>query len=100
MHQELKKLIEYPSSGILSKEIDKNEKVEISLFCMAKGTDLSEHTSTREGLVVVLDGEGEFILEGKNIKMTPGVLIHMQANAVHSLKAQEKNTAFLLILFN
>jgi nitric oxide dioxygenase len=99
MNTELKKLIEYPTSGILSKAIDKNNKVETSLFCMAKGTDLSEHTSTREGIVVVLDGEGEFILEGKSIKMIPGVLIHMKAGAVHSLKAQE-NTAFLLILFN
>jgi nitric oxide dioxygenase len=99
MNTELKKLIEYPTSGILSKAVDKNDKVEISLFCMAKGTDLSEHTSTREGLVVVLDGNGEFILEGKRIKMTPGVFIHMSSNAVHALKATE-NTAFLLILFN
>lgn len=99
MNKELKKLIEYPTSGILSKSIDKNDKVEISLFCMARETDLSEHTSTREGIVVVLDGEGEFILESKSIKMIPGVFIHMSSNAVHALKAQ-KNTAFLLILFN
>ena len=99
MNAELKKLIEYPTSGILSKAVNKNDKVEISLFCMAKGTDLSEHTSTREGIIIVLDGKGEFILEGKSIEMLPGVFIYMSANAVHALKAQE-NTAFLLILFN
>lgn len=95
----IRKMIEYPRSGILSKEIIKNDKIDVSLFCMAKETALSEHTSTREGMVFVLEGEGIFNLESKDIEMTAGIMIHMKKNAAHSLKA-EKNTAFVLILFN
>lgn len=95
----IKSLIEYPASGILSKEIIKTEKVELSLFCMPKSSNLSEHTSTREGIVQVIEGQGTFTLEGKEIAMEEGVLIHMKANAVHSLEIKE-NTAFLLFLFN
>lgn len=95
----IKKLIEYPSSGILSKEISKNEKIDVTLFIMAKGAKLSEHTSTREGIIYIVEGKGNFILEGESIKMIPGVFIHMKSNAVHSLDAEE-NTAFVLILFN
>lgn len=97
MNKDIKKLIEYPKQGILSKEIIKSEKIDVTLFCMAAGTEISEHTSTKQGFVYVVEGRGIFNLEGKNIKMLPGVFIFMKENAVHSLKAEEE-TAFLLAL--
>ena len=97
MNKEIKKLIEYSKEGILSKEIFKNEKMDITLFCMASGTELSEHTSTKQGTICVIEGNGIFKLEGKNIEMKEGIFIYMKENAVHSLKANE-NTSFLLTL--
>ncbi len=96
---ELEKLIEYPKSGILSKVLVKNESGDTTLFCMSKGSELSEHTSTKEGFVLVIEGEGIFTLKGKKIKMAKNVLIHMKKKEVHSLKVL-KNTSFLLILTN
>jgi nitric oxide dioxygenase len=97
MDKRIKEMIEYPREGILSKEVFKNEKVDATLFCMAKATEIGEHTSTKHGIVFVLEGEGVFNLEGKDIKMKEGVIIYMGENAVHSLKAHE-NTSFLLVL--
>ena len=97
MEKNIKNLIEYPSQGILSKEIIKDEKIDVTLFCMAKGTEMSEHTSTKEGIIYIVEGEGIFRLEEKDIKMLPGVFIHMKENMVHSLKAEE-NTSFMLTL--
>jgi len=96
---ELSKLIEYPKSGILSKVLLKSTKGDTTLFCMSKGSELTQHTSTKEGFVLVLEGEGIFILKRKKIKMKKNVLIHMNKKEVHSLKAL-KNTSFLLILTN
>ena len=94
----INKIIEYPKQGIISKQIeDFGEKLEATLFCMAKGTKIGKHTSTREGIVYILEGNGIFNLQGKDIKMEKGVLISMKKNAVHSLSAKE-NTSFLLIL--
>ena len=93
----IKALIEYPKSGILSKELAKTAKNNITLFCMAKGTELSEHTSTKEGFIYVLEGKGIFNLRGEKIPMKPGICIFMEKNAKHSLKA-EQNTAFILSL--
>lgn len=93
----LKEMIEYPKEGILSKTISEGEVMEATLFCMAKGTSLSEHTSTREAIIYVIEGNGTFTLRGKDIEMRPGVFITMEKNAPHSLKAEE-NTSFLLIL--
>lgn len=96
MFKNIKKFIEYPKEGIISKAILKGN-IDVSLFCMAHGTEISKHTSTRKGVVYVVEGNGIFNLEGKKIKMLPGVIISMKENAVHSLKA-EQNTAFILIL--
>ena len=97
MWKDLKKLIEYPKEGVLSKELARTAKSNVTLFCMAKGTGISEHTSTKEGFVHVLEGKGIFNLQGEDIAMMPGVFIFMKKNAKHSLKAG-KNTAFLLSL--
>jgi quercetin dioxygenase-like cupin family protein len=97
MNTNLKKLIHYSKGGILSKVLVKNNRMNVTLFCMAKGTALSEHTSTKEGTVFVLEGSGVFSLEGKNIPMKPGAFIHLKKNAVHALKAKA-NISFLLAL--
>ena len=97
MNKDILEMIEYPKEGILSKDIIKNPNLNITLFCMAKNSELLKHTSALEGAIYVIEGGGIFNLEGKDIEMKPGVFIHMNANAVHSLKAEE-NTSFLLTL--
>lgn len=97
MNQNILDQIEYPKKGILSKEILKTNKTDVTLFCMAKNTKISDHTSTKVGFVYVLDGSGIFTLAGKKINMIPGVLIYMRENEIHALRA-DKNTSFLLTL--
>lgn len=99
MHEKITDLIEYSKKGILSKEIVKNNKLNVTLMCMAANTELSEHTSTRQGTVYIIEGKGVFNLSGKDIAMAPGVFIHMEANSAHSLKVEE-NTSFILTLIS
>ena len=97
MYEKIMDRISYSDGGILSKEIIKKDNLNITLMSMAEGTELSEHTSTRQGTVYVVEGKGVFNLEGEDIKMEPGVLIYMKANMRHSLVAEE-NTSFILSL--
>jgi quercetin dioxygenase-like cupin family protein len=97
MNEKITELIEYSKNGILSKDLVKNEKLNVAMMSMAAGTELSEHTSTRQGTVYIIEGKGTFNLLGTDIEMTPGVLIHMDANSTHSLRAEE-DTSFLLTL--
>ena len=99
MEKKISELIEYPKNGILSNVILKSDKLDVTLFCMAQGAEMSEHTSTKQGLVYVIEGNGTFNLKGNDIDMLPGTLIHMKENDVHSLRAAE-NTSFLLTLVN
>lgn len=99
MNKNIREMIEYPEEGVLSKSLVRDEKSDVSLFCMASGTDISDHTSTKQGYVYVVEGDGVFRLEGEDVKMSPGVFIFMKENAVHSLKAN-KDTSFILTLIN
>ena len=95
--KQILEMIEYPKQGVLSKEIFKNDKIDCTLFCMASGTKISEHTATKPGFVYVIEGKGVFNIMGKKIAMLPGTFIRMEKNAVHSLRADE-NTSFILLL--
>ncbi|MEM8677256.1 MAG: cupin domain-containing protein [Cyanobacteria bacterium P01_G01_bin.67] len=90
-------LIEYPHSGILSKVLVKDNNSQHSLFCLAAGTDIDQHTSTRNAVVTVVEGKGNLNLEGKDIALVPGVFVFMPANAPHAVQAQD-NLTFTLTL--
>jgi quercetin dioxygenase-like cupin family protein len=89
--------ISYPEAGVLSKVLVKDDNCQYTLFCLAAGTEISEHTSTRNATVQVIDGQGILTLEGQDITLQPGVFVIMPANAPHALKASD-NLAFLLTL--
>lgn len=93
----LQDLIEYPSSGILSKVLLKDNNAQYSLFCLAAGAEIDEHTSTRNAVITVIEGRGNLKLEAKDLILAPGVFVFMPANAPHALQARE-NLAFVLTL--
>lgn len=94
---QLHEQIEYSKAGVLSKVLLKDNCCQYTLFCLAEGTEISEHTSTRNATVQVLQGRGVLTLDGKDIALEPGLFILMPAHAPHSLKAEE-NLSFLLTL--
>lgn len=89
--------IQYPEAGILSQLLLKDQVCQYSLFCLAAGTEISEHTSTRNATIQVLEGFGVLTLAGEEISLEPGIFVFMSANAPHALQAED-NLAFLLIL--
>ncbi|MCX5714370.1 MAG: cupin domain-containing protein [Candidatus Omnitrophica bacterium] len=95
--KDLESMMEFPREGVFSKVLVKTDTSNHTLMCLAKGSDISEHTSTREAAVTVLKGKGTFVLSGIKIKMRPGVFIFMPKNAPHSLSASE-DLAILLSL--
>lgn len=96
-YENLEKIMQFPQGGIFSKVLAKSDTYNYTLMCLASGTDIDTHTSTKNGCVQVLKGKGIFTLFDKEIVMEPGIFIFMPANAPHSLKADE-DLAILLAL--
>ena len=95
--KDLNELMVFDKGGIHSKVIAKSDKYNYTLMCLSAGTDIDDHTSTKNGVVQVLKGTGIFNLGGQEIELKLGVFIFMPKNAVHSLKANE-DLAILLCL--
>jgi nitric oxide dioxygenase len=93
----LKNLTKFPASGIFSQVLLKDDNTQHSLICLAGGKKIDEHTSTYNAVIIVVEGSGNLILEGKDTPLAPGVFVFMPANAPHAVQAQE-NLAFVLAL--
>ncbi len=88
---------EYPEAGVLSKLLFKDEVCQVTLFCLASGTEIAEHTASRNATVHVIDGNGTLTLRGEDIPLKAGVFLFMPAHAPHALQATTK-LAFVLTL--
>jgi quercetin dioxygenase-like cupin family protein len=93
----LQEHIEYPREGVFSKVLAKDTVCQYTLFCLAANTEISEHTSTRNATVNVVEGRGLLTLSREEIILEPGVFIFIPANTSHALQA-ESNLSFLLTL--
>ncbi|MDA3943638.1 MAG: cupin domain-containing protein [Bacteroidetes bacterium] len=82
-------------NAIVSKQIIKNEKGNITLFAFDQNEGLSEHTAPFDALVMIIEGEAMVSIGGENYHLAAGESIIMPANVPHALKAEK---AFKMIL--
>ena len=80
-------LVNYQSGSVVSRQIVKQEKGNITLFAFDAWQELSEHTAPFDALVHVIDGEAEITISGKPIHAKSGEMVIMPANQPHALKA-------------
>ncbi|NDJ19847.1 cupin domain-containing protein [Myxacorys almedinensis] len=86
---------DYPETGVRNKPLHKDEQTQHSLMCLAAGTTIAEHTSPRNVTLTIVAGQGTLTLEGREIRLQPGVFILMPANAPHALQTTDSTLAFL-----
>lgn len=79
---------ELPKRGIHSQTLSNNDGVELVLFAMAAGEQLSEHTSARPAIVHVLEGEGHLTVSGDEHTLSPGAWLHMAIHTPHAIDAR------------
>jgi len=82
--------VDYSPGGIVSKQVIKTEKGNVSLFAFDKGEGLSEHTTPFDALVMVVDGKVDITIGGTSHLLEKGDSIVMPANIPHALTAVEK----------
>ena len=80
-------LVSYQAGSVVSRQIVKQEKGNVTLFAFDAGQELSEHTAPFDALVQVIDGETEITISGKPIRVKAGEMVVMPANQPHALKA-------------
>lgn len=84
---------------VVSKTLVQNDGVGITLFAFDAGEQISTHGSEGDALVQVLEGEGEFTVDGKKHRVKAGEALVMPANIPHAVDAPQQFKMLLTVVF-
>ena len=90
--------IEYSDGSVVSKQLIKKETGTITLFAFEKGQSLSEHTAPFDAFVQVVDGKGEFFIDGRPVVVNRDEFIILPANIPHAVNAAEKFKMLIVMI--
>ena len=83
------RLVDYQSGAIVSRTILDKPTGSVTVFAFDRGQSLSEHTAPFDAMVAVLDGQGEFTIEGVPLQVAAGEMLIMPADKPHAVVAKE-----------
>lgn len=89
--------VEVQAGAVVSKVVFRDDNVNVTVFGLDAGEELTEHSAGRPAVVQVLSGRLRFTVDGDELDAGPGFWLHMAAGASHSLVASEP-TVMLLTL--
>ncbi len=88
--------IEPPAEGMTRRVVYQDEHLKAMLFGFAAGKELPRHTSPRDAVLQVLQGEATLELADDRHTVQPGTWVHMPAQLPHSLRATTPVVMLLL----
>lgn len=84
---------------IISKTLAQNKAVSLTLFAFSKGEEISTHDSTGDAMVHVIDGVGQFTVDGAEHICKAGDVLVMPAKKPHAVFAKEDFKMLLTVVF-
>ena len=93
---DLKDEIAIPEKGILSRVIQKDESVNITLFAIAAGEEISAHSAPTPAILYFLEGEAVVQLGDDVVDAQPGSFAFMPPMLPHGISAR-RATRMLLV---
>ena len=84
---------------IVSKTLAQNKAVSLTLFAFTKGEEISTHDSTGDAMVHVIDGVGQFTVDGAEHICKAGDVLVMPAKKPHAVFAKEDFKMLLTVVF-
>lgn len=83
---------------VVSKTLAQNDALSVTLFAFSKGEEISTHSSHGDAMVQVLEGTGQFTIDGVKHVCTQGETIVMPAEKPHALYAVENFKMLLTVV--
>lgn len=81
--------------SIVSRTFCKSDRLKAILFGFDAGQELSEHTSSQEAIIQIVQGEASVTLGGDRHELKAGSWLHMPPHLKHSVYAK---TPLLMLL--
>ena len=96
----LKDEVTVQEGQIVSKTLAQNPHVSITLFAFSKGEEISSHDSNGDAMVSVLEGTGQFTVDGSEYVLSAGESLIMPAKKPHAVFAKEAFKMMLTVVFS
>ena len=101
-HEEVLHLTDQISADkgqLVSKTLAQIDHVSVTLFAFSKDVEIATHDSTGDAMVLVLEGTGQFTVDGKEYILQAGDTLVMPAKKAHSVYAIEDFKWLLTVVF-
>ena len=85
----LKDEVAYQKGQVVSKTLAQNAALSVTLFSFDKGEEISTHDSTGDAMVHVIEGVGQFTVDGVEHICKAGDVLVMPAKKPHAVFAKE-----------
>ncbi|MEL7610495.1 MAG: cupin domain-containing protein [Bacillota bacterium] len=92
-------LVQVAPGQVVSRTLAQNKAVSVTLFAFDAGEEIGEHDSSGDAMVTVLEGRGEFTVDGKKHSVGAGETLIMPAKKPHAVFAPEAFKMLLLVVF-
>lgn len=89
-----------PSSGIVSKTLQNDDRSKVVQFCFAPGQELSAHTAPFPAILQFLRGEATLKLGADEQQAHEGTFVYMTPQLEHGIRAQTEVVMLLIMLKN
>lgn len=90
--------ISYQAGAVVSRTMLRRPNGTLTLFAFDKYQEISEHTSTSDAFLHVLEGELEVTLQGKVLLLSAGEAILLPANQPHAVRSVTRCKMSLLMI--
>ena len=94
----IQELVDYEEGRVVSRTLASHPHVNITLFAFEAGEEISAHTSPGDAMVLVLDGEANVNINGKELSVSAGQTVVMPANVPHSVSASARFKMLLTVV--
>lgn len=84
--------------AIVSKVIHRDDQLNVTVFGLDAGEELTEHQASSAAIVQVLSGRLRFTADGEELDAGPGFWLHMAAGTPHALVAVEPAVMLLTLV--
>ena len=101
-HEEILSLsgqVEIQPGQVVSKTLAQNRAVSLTLFAFDKDEEIGTHDSSGDAMVTVLEGTGQFTVDGKVYELHKGETLVMPAKKPHAVYAKEQFKMLLTVVF-
>jgi len=96
--QDIAAEVEIQPGAIVSKVVQREEGLNVTVFGFDAGQELTEHRAARAAVVQVLTGRLRFTADGEELDAGPGFWLHMAPDTPHALVATEPTVMVLSLL--